>query len=83
MRCASRLLVVGFTGVGFNFEQFTVPHLLEVVRFEDAVLTLRLTGTLNACPGTAYVKRGVIEPAVKKAAGAEVEVVYERPSMLD
>lgn len=55
---------------------------VEVVRFEASVLTLRLTGTLHGCPGTAYVKRGVIEPAIKSAAGPDVELVYERPSMV-
>jgi Fe-S cluster biogenesis protein NfuA len=53
---------------------------IEVVRFEGSVLTLRLTGTLHGCPGTAYVKRGVIEPAIHTAAGKDVEIVYERPS---
>lgn len=53
---------------------------VELARLEGAVLTLRLTGTLHGCPGTAYVKRVVIEPAIKSAAGADVEIVYERPS---
>jgi len=55
----------------------------EVVRFEGSVLTLRLTGALHGCPGTAYVKRSVIEPAIKSAAGPDVEIVYERPSFTD
>jgi Fe-S cluster biogenesis protein NfuA len=55
----------------------------EVVRFEDSVLTLRLTGALHGCPGTAYVKRGVIEPAIARVAGPDVEIVYERPSFTD
>jgi Fe-S cluster biogenesis protein NfuA len=56
---------------------------IELVRFEASVLTLRLTGALHGCPGTAYVKRGVIEPAIRAAAGPDVEIVYERPSFVD
>lgn len=52
----------------------------EVVAFEDDVLTLRLTGALQGCPGTPYVKRGVIEPAIRKVAGPDVEIVYDRPN---
>ena len=52
----------------------------EVVAFEDGVLTLRLTGALHGCPGTPYVKRGVIEPAIRQVAGPDVEIVYERPN---
>ncbi|HJL17683.1 MAG TPA: NifU family protein [Sandaracinaceae bacterium LLY-WYZ-13_1] len=55
----------------------------ELVRFEGSVLTLRLTGALHGCPGTSYVKRGVIEPAIERAAGPDVEVVYERPRFTD
>lgn len=51
---------------------------IEIVRFEGSVLTLRLSGALHGCPGTAYVKRGVIEPAIHSAAGRDVEIVYER-----
>lgn len=51
---------------------------LEVVRFEGAVLTLRLSGALLGCPGTPYVKRGVVEPAVRSVAGPDIEIVYER-----
>ena len=43
---------------------------VELARFEGSVLTLRLTGSLHGCPGTAYVKRVVIEPAIKSAAPA-------------
>ncbi|MBZ0120754.1 MAG: NifU family protein [Sandaracinaceae bacterium] len=50
---------------------------IEVVRFEGSVLVLRLTGALLADPGTAYVKRGVIEPAIRAAAG-DLEIAYER-----
>jgi hypothetical protein len=39
------------------------------------VLTLRLTGALHGCPGTPYVKRGVIEPAIRAAVGRDVERV--------
>lgn len=53
---------------------------IEIVRFEGSVLTLRLTGALHADPGTAYVKRGVIEPAIHAAAGDDLDIVYERPS---
>ncbi|HEY8432695.1 MAG TPA: NifU family protein [Sandaracinaceae bacterium] len=56
---------------------------IEVVRFEGSVLTLRLRGTLPGCPGTPYVKRGVIEPAIHAAVGRDVEIVYERPSYVD
>ncbi len=56
---------------------------VEVVRFEGSVLTLRLTGALPGCPGTAYVKRGVIEPSIHAAVGRDVEIVYERPSFVD
>ena len=52
----------------------------EVIAFEDGVVTLRLTGALHGCPGTPYVKRGVIEPAIRQAAGPDVEIVYERPN---
>jgi Fe-S cluster biogenesis protein NfuA len=51
----------------------------EIVRFEGSVLMLRLTGALHGCPGTAYVKRGVIEPAIQAAIGRDVEIVYDRP----
>ena len=50
------------------------------MRFEGSVVTLRLTGAFLGCPGTPYVKRGVIEPAVREVAGPETEIVYERPS---
>jgi Fe-S cluster biogenesis protein NfuA len=53
---------------------------ISVVRFEGSVLTLSLSGALLGCPGTPYVKRGVIEPAIHAAAGKDVEIVYERPS---
>ncbi len=53
---------------------------IEVVRFEGSVLTLSLSGSLHGCPGTPYVKRGVIEPAIHAAAGKDVEIVYERPT---
>lgn len=56
---------------------------VSVVRFEGSVLTLRLTGALHGCPGTAYVKRGVIEPAIQAAVGRDVEIVYDRPSFAD
>lgn len=56
---------------------------IAVVRFEGAVLTLRLSGALLGCPGTAYVKRGVIEPAIHAAVGKDVEIVYERPSFTE
>lgn len=52
---------------------------IEVVRFEGSVLTLRLTGLLLGDPSTAYIKRGVIEPAVRRTVGPDVEIVYERP----
>lgn len=52
----------------------------EVVAYEDGVLTLRLTGALLGCPGTPYVKRGVIEPAIREVAGPDVEIVYDRPN---
>lgn len=51
---------------------------IEVVAFEGSVVTLRLSGALLGCPGTPYVKRGVIEPAVHSAVGTDVEIVYER-----
>lgn len=56
---------------------------ISVIRFEGSVLTLRLTGALHGCPGTPYVKRGVIEPAIHAAVGRDVEIVYERPSFPD
>jgi len=55
---------------------------LEVVRFEGSVLTLRISGVLLGDPGTGYVKRHVIEPAVKSVVGPDVEIVYERASPL-
>ena len=55
---------------------------VEIVRFEGSVLTLRLTGALHGCPGTPFVKRRVVEPAVRQAAGKDIEIVYERPSVL-
>lgn len=51
---------------------------VELVRFEDDVVVLRISGTLSGDPGSAYVKRSVIEPAVKSAAGPDVDIVYER-----
>jgi Fe-S cluster biogenesis protein NfuA len=51
---------------------------LEVIAFEGSVLTLRLSGAFLGCPGTSYVKRGVIEPAVRRVVGPDVEIVYER-----
>lgn len=56
---------------------------VEVVRFEGSVLTLRLGGALHGCPGLAYVKRGVIEPSIQAAVGRDVEIVYERPSFVE
>lgn len=55
----------------------------ELVGFEGSVVTLRLTGALHGCPGTSYVKRQVIEPAIRIAAGQDVEIVYERPSFVE
>ncbi|MEC7521581.1 MAG: NifU family protein [Myxococcota bacterium] len=51
---------------------------IEIVGFEGSVLTLKLGGTLSGDPSAAYVKRGVIEPAIQHAAGRDVEIVYER-----
>ncbi|MGE0788752.1 MAG: NifU family protein [Sandaracinaceae bacterium] len=51
---------------------------IEVASHEGAVVTLRIGGAIVGCPGTAYIKRHVIEPAIKKAAGNGVEIVYER-----
>ncbi len=51
---------------------------IEVEAYEGAVLTLRLTGAIAGCPGTPYVKRHVIEPAIRRAVGPDVEVVYQR-----
>jgi Fe-S cluster biogenesis protein NfuA len=56
---------------------------ISVVRFEGSVLTLRLTGAMPGCPGTPYVKRGVIEPAIRAAVGRDVDIVYDRPSFSD
>ena len=53
---------------------------IAIARFEGSVLTLRLGGALHGCPGTPYVKRGVIEPAIHAAAGKDIEIVYERAS---
>lgn len=55
---------------------------IELAALDDGVLTLRLTGELVGCPGTTYVKRGVIEPAVREVAGPDLEIVYERESPL-
>ena len=49
-----------------------------VAAYEGAVLTLRLSGAIAGCPGTPYIKRHVIEPAIRRAAGPDVEIVYER-----
>ncbi len=51
---------------------------IALVSFEGSVVKLRIAGTLLGDPGTNYVKRSVIEPAVKAAAGPDVEIVYER-----
>lgn len=51
---------------------------IEVAAFEGSVLTLRLAGAILGCPGTPYVKRHVIEPAIREAVGPDVEIVYER-----
>ena len=51
---------------------------VELVAFEGSVVTLRLSGAFLGCPGTSYVKRGLIEPAVRSALGPDVEIVYER-----
>lgn len=54
---------------------------IEVAAFEGSVLTLRIGGQLGGCPGTPYVKRHVIEPAIRRAAGPDVEIVYERKAV--
>ena len=51
---------------------------LELGNFEGSVVTLRISGTLLGGPGTNYVKRDVIEPALKSAGGPDLEIVYER-----
>jgi len=51
---------------------------VELVRFDGSVVTLRLSQSLYGDPGSARVKRQVIEPAVRTAAGTDVEIVYER-----
>lgn len=53
---------------------------VELAALDDGVLTLRLTGELVGCPGTNYVKQGVIEPAVREVAGPDVDIVYVRKS---
>lgn len=55
---------------------------IAIARFEGSKLTLRLGGALQGCPGTDYVKRGVIEPAIHAAVGKGVEIVYERASFV-
>jgi Fe-S cluster biogenesis protein NfuA len=50
---------------------------IQFVRLDGSKLTLRLSGQLLGCPGTGYVKKGVIEPAIHAAAGKDVEIVYE------
>ena len=55
---------------------------IELVRFEGSVVTLRISGQLLGDPGTAYIKRQVIEPAMHRAAGPDIEIVYERRSPL-
>ncbi len=56
---------------------------ISVVAFEDSVLTLRLSGAMPGDPGTPYVKRGVIEPAIHAAGGPDVKIVYQVPSFSD
>ncbi len=51
---------------------------IELASFEGSVLTVRISGTLVGDPGTNYVKRSVIEPALKSAGGPDLEIVYER-----
>lgn len=51
---------------------------VELVGFEDDVVTLRISGSLLGDPGSGLVKRQVIEPAVRSAVGPDVEIVYER-----
>ncbi len=50
---------------------------LEVVERSDAKVVIRLSGACAGCPGVHYTRTHVIVPLVRKALGANVEVVVD------
>jgi Fe-S cluster biogenesis protein NfuA len=47
---------------------------LELVDVQDKVVRLRVGGTYRGCPSMPYTMEGIIVPAVRRAAGADVRV---------
>ena len=47
---------------------------LELVAVEDKVVRLRLGGTYRGCPSVPYTLEGVLLPALRRTAGADVQV---------
>jgi NifU-like protein len=47
---------------------------IELVEVSAERIVLRLAGTCVGCPGKPYTLSGVIEPAVRRALGANVQV---------
>lgn len=47
---------------------------LELVGVEDKLVKLRVGGTYRGCPSVPYTLEGVILPALRRAAGADVRV---------
>jgi len=47
---------------------------IELVSAASNTLVLRLSGMCAGCPGRPYTLQGVIEPAARKALGADVRV---------
>ena len=55
---------------------------VELVSVDGPTVKLRIGGALQGCPGTAYVKRGVILPAMRSVVGSRVKVEFV-PALLD
>lgn len=47
---------------------------IDLVEVTDSRVVIRLSGTCAGCPGQPYTLARVIEPALKRALGAHVEV---------
>lgn len=47
---------------------------LELVEIEDKIVRLRLGGTYRGCPSVPYTLEGVLLPALRSTAGADIQV---------
>lgn len=47
---------------------------VELVDIDDKVVRLRLGGTYRGCPSVPYTLEGILIPALRRAAGADVRV---------